>query len=136
LKTTLYVKSVKEVAKIDDRSQWGYIVHGGATVPVAPLPTDFTSDYKVYREVQYKSVLPKDQKLFVEMVKALGEHHGFEVEVIDTAKEGFLRKLMRERIKQINTFPTLVTDKGEKIEGYASKGKIRKLLRLKNEKKQ
>ena len=135
LKVTLYVKGEKRVARVDDRSRWGYSVR----IPPKPWettkPSDF-ADYKYYREVEYESVLPKDQKQFVEMVKALGEHHGFQVEVIDAAKEGFFKKLMRERIKQIIMFPTLVTSKGEKIEGYASKEEIRKLLGLKSDKRQ
>ena len=129
------MQGVKTVAGVDDRSQWGYVIRIPPKPPEIAKPSDF-ADYKYYREVEYKSVLPKDQKRFVEMVKALGEHHGFEVEVIDVTKEGFFQKLMRERIKQINTFPTLVTNEREKIEGYPSKEEIRKLLGLKSEKRQ
>jgi len=126
LRVTLYVKGVK-VAKMDDRSRIGYASRLPPSYPWWGGSIDVTPDYKVYREVEYKSVLPDDQKKVVEMVQAMALKHGFEVNIIDVTKENLLHRL-EEKIKKINTFPTLVTDTGEKIEGRITEEKIKSLL--------
>ena len=130
MKVTLYVQGAKSVAGIDDRSRWGYSQGSGLTADYGS-PQAFTPDYKVYREVEYKSVLPEDQRGFVEMTQTLAEKYGFELEIIDVTKKNLLRKLVQKQLKHINTFPTLISEKGDKIEGYTSEKEIRKLLGLK-----
>lgn len=65
------------------------------------------------------------------MTQTLAEKYGFELEIIDVTKKNLLRKLVQKQLKHINTFPTLISEKGDKIEGYTSEKEIRKLLGLK-----
>ena len=128
LKATLYVKGVKTVVGVDDRSHWGYVVYpqGGIGNPKNPR-FDAKPDYKVYREIEYKSVLPEDQKALVEMVKAAAVKYGFELTIIDVTEKGFLHKL-EDRLKGISTFPAFVTDRGLKIEGNITEERIKALF--------
>jgi hypothetical protein len=126
LKAVLYVKGVKTPIGVDDRSRQGYVVQpmsgGKVYVPPRIIP-----DYRVYVEVEYKSILPEDQKAVVEMVEAAAVKYGFELTVIDVTEESFLDKL-EDRLKGINTFPALVTDCGLKIEGDITEERIKALF--------
>ncbi len=124
MKVTLYVKSVKKVAGIDDRSKWGYPVQGYTL----RRPVDLKPDYKVYREPEYAHVLSEDQKKVVETVQKAALKYGFELEIIDAAKVRFLDKSSRRLIRQIKTFPALVTERGEIIKGPFTEEKIKLLI--------
>lgn len=130
MKAVLYVKGVKTVNGVVDRSDWrftGQLTSGGkAAVP------PFFPDYKVDNEAKYKSVLPEDQKELVEIVKAVAIKYGFELTVIDVTESPrsahtSLHK-PEDRLKGINTFPALVTDRGLKIEGDITEERIKALL--------
>jgi len=131
LKATLYVKGIKKAMGVDDRSHWGYVGYTGGGpggpnrdggAPSTPYP-----DYKVYREVECKSVLSEDQKALVEMVKTAAGKYGFELDIVDVTEGRFLNKLSAT-LKGIGTFPTLVTDNGLKIEGDITEDRIRVLF--------
>jgi len=113
-RVTLYVKSVRTVVGTEEWGRWGFVGGAGARSGTRLLP-----DYKVYSEAKYESVLPDNQKKVVEMVEEIARKHGFEVEVVDVAKKKGLK---------IKTFPTLITDTGEKIEGDISKDQIESFL--------
>ena len=114
-KITLYVQSVKEVVGVEAWGVWSYAggpgIRGGYR---------FVKDYKRYSELKCEWVLPEDQMKTIEMVKAIAQQHGFEVEVVDVAKS--------KKKPKIKVFPTVVIDAGEKIEGTISKEKIIQLL--------
>ena len=128
MEVTLYVKGVKTCMGIDDRSHWGYIVtvfgpapspYGGDTKPIP--------DYKVYREPEYKSILPEDQRALVEMVKVASVKYGFKLTIIDVTKQSILHKL-EDRLMGIRIIPTLETDTGVKIEGDITEERIKTLF--------
>lgn len=126
MKATLYVKGVKTAVGVDDRSHEGYVIqtmgYGRMNVPPRVI-----RDYKVYKETEYKSILPEDQKALVEMVKAAAIKYGFELTIIDMTEKGFLHKL-EDRLKGISTFPAFVTDRGLKIEGNITEERIKALF--------
>lgn len=62
------------------------------------------------------------------MVRKLAPKYGFDVEVVDVTKESIIHRVLQEEIKGIKTFPTLISDSGEKIEGTISKEQIKSLL--------
>lgn len=126
LKAILYVQSVKTEIGVDDRSHEGYVVQtmGGAGSYQAP-PRIFR-DYKVYREKIYKNILPEGQEALVEMVKGVALQYGFELTVFDVTKSS-LHKL-ENRLKGINTYPALVTNRGLKIEGDITEERIKALF--------
>ena len=113
-----------------DKSYSGYVVqpmgdsgYGGRNV-FREYP-----DYKVYREDEYKSVLPKDQEAILDMLGEMSRIHKFDLTVIDVTKENFLRRLWHQRIKRISAFPTLVSDRGERIQGRISQEQVKALIR-------
>lgn len=130
MKAVLYVKGVKTANGVVDRSHWRWTFQltSGGKAAVPPL----FPDYRVDSEAKYKSMLPEDQKALVEMVKAAAVKYGFELTVIDVTESArsprtFLHKL-GDRLKGINTFPALVTDRGLKIEGDITEERIKALL--------
>jgi hypothetical protein len=127
LKATLYVKGVKTAIGVDDRSHQGYVVQATESAVTAYVPPRVIPDYKVYREPEYKSILPEDQKALVEMVEAAAVKYGFELTVIDVTEKSFLYKL-EDRLKGISTFPALVTDCGLKIEEDITEERIKALF--------
>jgi hypothetical protein len=127
LKAILYVKSVKTVIGVDDRSHEGYVVQNMGGTRYGGPPPRLIPDYKVDIETVYKNILPEDQKAVVEMVKAAAVKHGFALTVIDVTKEGSLHRL-EERLKGIRTFPALVADTGQRFEGQMTGEKVESFL--------
>jgi len=115
-KVTLYVQSIKTLIGTEEWGQWGYV----ASPSIRPGGYRLVQDYKTYSEPKYERVLPEDQKKFVEIVKDIASKHGFDVEIVDVAKE-------KER--KIKIFPTLITDSGEKIEGSMPQEQVELMLR-------
>jgi len=114
-KITLYVKSVKSVTGTEKWGRWGYV----ASPSVRPGGYRLVRDYKTYSEPKYEKILPEDQKNFVKMVKEIAPRHGFDIEIVDVTKQKGL---------EVKTFPTLITDSGEKIEGCVSKEQVESQL--------
>jgi len=121
-KVRLYVRSVKTVIGTKEVGKWGFVLGAGVRGGYRLLP-----DFKVYSEAEFESVLPDDQKRVADMVEAVANKHGFEVEIIDVTKEKILYRMSR-RGPKIKIFPTLITDTGEKIEGKISEEQIESLL--------
>lgn len=115
-KVTLYVQSIKTLIGTEEWGRWGYV----ASPSVRPGGYRLVRDYKTYSEPKYERVLPEDQKKFVEIVKDIALKHGFDVEIVDVAKEKELK---------IKVFPTLITDSGEKIEGNMPQEQVELMFR-------
>lgn len=126
MKATLYVKGIRRI-EVEDRSAWGYVIGPMGVGPYGAPQTTAHYDYKVYREAEYKSVLPKDQEAVVEMVKAAAVKYGFKLKVIDVGQNRLLDRL-EVRQKGISSFPTLITETGYKIEGDISEERIKTLF--------
>ena len=126
LKATLYIKGFRTTA-VKDASYQGYVVQNMGAVGTYAPPPRVWPDYKVIKKTTHKSVLPEDQKALIEMVKALAVKYGFELEVIDVTEKRLLR-MFSTRLKRISAFPTLVTDRGLKIEGDITEERIRALF--------
>ncbi len=122
MKAILYVKGVK-TKFVEDHSYQGYVIGGAAQ----PGQFRVYPDYKVIIDTKCKSVLPEDQKALVQRVRALAVKHGFELKVIDVTKGDFLDRL-EDKLKGISSFPTLITDKGHKIEGEITEERIKALF--------
>lgn len=114
-KVTLYVQSVKCLIGTEKWGRWGYVSGAGIRGGYRLIP-----DYKTYSKAKYEWVLLDDQKKTVEMVKAIAQKHGFDVEIVDVTKD-------KKRLR-IKTFPTLLMDTGEKIEGTISKEQVEMLF--------
>ncbi|MGB9756735.1 MAG: hypothetical protein ACPLVJ_03015 [Candidatus Bathyarchaeales archaeon] len=113
-KVTLYVRSVKTVVGAEKWGKWDYV--GGPSVRGGYR---LIRDYKVYSEPKYEFALPEGHEKVVEMTKQITPKYGFEVEVVDAAKEKGVK---------IKVFPTLMIDSGEKIEGKISEKQIESFL--------
>ena len=123
-KLTLYVKSVKTVIgteKIDRH-------YFQAGPPVKVSGYRLIPKHEVESVTKYRFVLPENQSRVVEMVKEIAPKHGFDVMIIDVTKENLLQRVLQEGAKKIKTFPTLVTNHGEKIEGDVTRAQIKSLL--------
>ena len=123
-KVTLYVKSTKTAIgteKIDRH-------YFQAGPPVKVSGYRIIPKHEVESLTKYSFVLPEDQNRVVEMVEDIAPKYGFKAEVVDVTKENILHRVLQEEVKQIKTFPTLVTDSGEKIEGNISEEQIESLL--------
>jgi len=73
-------------------------------------------------------VLPDDQKAIVEIVKKVCEKYGFEIKVVDLARENVLHRAVQEEVSKIKIFPTLITDFGGRLEGNFSEEQVESLL--------
>jgi hypothetical protein len=122
-KIMLYVKGVKTVIGTEEWGRWGLRLSPGVRLGYRQVP-----DYKTYQETKYESVLPDDQKRVVEMVKEIAQKYGLDVEIIDVTLENALRRVLQEEIKKIKTFPTLIADSGQKLEGNFSEEQIELFL--------
>jgi glutaredoxin len=123
-KVTLYVKSIKTIIGTEKIDRQYFSV--GPPVKVSGFR--MIPKQEVDSITKYGFVIPEDQNRVVEMVREFAPKHGFDVEIVDVTKENILRRVLQEEIKRIKTFPTLITDSGEKIEGNISKEQIRSLL--------
>ena len=73
-------------------------------------------------------VLPDDQKDAVRMVRRVASKLGFEVEVVDVARENVIRReIQKERVK-IRVSPTLIVSSGERIEGPLTEEQVEAIL--------
>ena len=82
-------------------------------------------DKLTYNETCF--VLSEDQKRIVEMVKEVASKLGFEVEVVDVAKESAFRKAFK-REPRIAAYPTLTAGSGQKIEGELTREQVETFL--------
>jgi glutaredoxin len=127
---TLYVKSSRnfvsrtvDVEKVTVQN-WGST---GGTGPSYRAPLFGSPYHDTFTKTKTDLVLPDDQKRIVEMVKEIASKLGLEVEVVDVAKENALHKAIKREPK-ITTYPTLMTDSGEKIEGELTKEQVKPFL--------
>jgi hypothetical protein len=78
--------------------------------------------------VEYDYVLPEDQQRTVEDVKELASRYGFDLTVVDLAKDSAFLRWRIEHSKRIKTLPALVTSLGEIIEGAMTREQIEAFL--------
>ena len=106
------------------------------------MPIDFT-EYSHIRghlgfEEKYVAIdeynLPSEQRKVVDLVKNIAKKYDYAVEIVDTAKENILEKLIEE-IKGLDIIPTVKTSLGGRLEGPQITEKNMELLLL-NETKQ
>lgn len=76
---------------------------------------------------KYSYVLPDDQKALVEVVKRLSERCGFELQVIDVAKETIIQRLWRE-LKWIKNFPVVETNRGGRLQAPFSQSELERFI--------
>jgi glutaredoxin len=124
-KVTLFVKSIKTIIGTEETETRGLISGGPG---LRPGSFRISPKYGIETVPKYEFVLPEDQGKIVEMVEEIVDKLGFDVEIIDTSRENTLRREIQREIKKIRTFPTLVVDSGEKVEGEISKEQIELLL--------
>jgi hypothetical protein len=124
-KVIMYVQSVKTVTGTEKIDRQYYAA--------GPSPKAggyrIIPEYEVESITKYKFLLPEDQNRVVEMVREIAPKYGFEVEVFDVAKENIVHRVLQEEVKRIKTFPTLIIDSGEKIEGNITKEQFELLLK-------
>ena len=99
----------------------------GGTGPSYRIPSFGSPYHDTFTKTKKDFVLSDDQEKIVEMVKEIASNLGLEVEVVDVAKENALHKAIKREPK-ITTYPTLMTDSGEKIEGELTKEQVEPFL--------
>jgi len=124
-KLTLYVQSARNVYGIERWGRWGFAVGAGIRGGGYRL----ARDYKAYSEAKYESVLPGYQKKAVEVVKTIAQKYDLEVKIVDVTNENIIRKIICTRGRRIKTFPTLISDTGERVEGKFTEEKMEQLLK-------
>jgi hypothetical protein len=126
---TLYVKSEKVVTGEASVTEPHLIKRGvarGDSYPMRDMFWDTAFEAKV--ELLHDYVLPDDQKAVVETVRRLCEKHGVGVKIVDVTKENVLHRAVQEEISKIKTFPTLISDSGQKLESDFSEEQIELFL--------
>jgi hypothetical protein len=124
----LYVRSTKTAT--GEEQVGGYTtkyVGTGAPPGYGPVEKPI-SYYDVKTVVEYDYVLPEDQQRTVEDVKELASRYGFDLTVVDLAKDSAFLRWRIEHSKRIKTLPALVTSLGEIIEGAMTREQIEAFL--------
>jgi glutaredoxin len=96
--------------------------HGGATSPRN------IQEHRVETMTRFETALPEEQMKFVEMVESFASEHGFELEIVDMGRKNRLERWVQKNIKKIETYPTLVTDAGHRIEGNITRQELESRL--------
>ena len=73
-------------------------------------------------------MLPEDQKRIVTMVRSIASKYGLGVEVIDVGRENILHRTIQKEREKIGSFPALLADSGERIEGEITKDRVESLF--------
>ena len=84
--------------------------------------------YDVKKVPAYAYVLPENQKKISEMVRDVAERMALTVRIIDVSKENFVRRGIQRKAEGIRTFPALVIDSADRIEGEINKEQIESFL--------
>jgi len=100
-KVRLYVKSVKTMT--GTREVEREMIRTRARM----IETESTRD----------RILSEDHQKAAEMIRRIACKHGFEVEVVDVARENVLRRILQKEREGIRVFPTLVARSRERLEG-------------------
>ena len=124
----LYVRSTKTAT--GEEQVGGY--REGVTMPRVqtkygppPMPTPY---YDIKTVVEYAYVLPEDQQRTVDDVKEFASKYGFDLTVVDLAKDTAFSRWKIEHSRKIKALPALVTDSGEIIEGAMTRDQIEAFL--------
>jgi len=145
-KIVVYVKSVKtkKVMKVDIPKRpddlsirgnippkaKGSIRWEGRTAIEARVYSHQWFDKSDEELVEDEYVLPPDQTDAIDLVKNVAARYGYEVEIVDLGKENILMREIKEKIKGIDTIPTVETSLGGKLKGsQINKKSIEALLR-------
>lgn len=126
----MYVKGKRKLVGRDSRSGWAFTGQNlgmGANDNASGTVPRF--DYKMYKEAEYKSVLPEDQQALLDMLAEMSRIYKFDLKVIDVTQEGCLRKFWQQRVKGIRTFPTLMSDSGERIQGQITPEQVKAIIK-------
>ena len=116
----LYVKSTKTfaVAMVDGTS---------ITFPSAPSSHGSPARYENY-EPERQFALSENQQRIVETVERAAHAYGLQVEILDMAKENVFRRILLQKQEGIKSFPTLVAESGERLEGEITEGAVKSLF--------
>ncbi len=113
---TLYVQSKRAVTTLYQPASspvWG------APSPGAPSPSSSVAQYDV-RADEGVDFLSDDQARCVAITEELARRRGYSVKVVDIEKAGRVERLIAEHLRGVQTFPVLITPKGQRLEGVAS----------------
>jgi len=76
----------------------------------------------------YSYVLPDDQKTLVDVVKRLSERKGFELKVVDVAKENSLLHKLWRKLRGMKNFPLVETNRGERLQAPFSQSELERFV--------
>ena len=119
---TVYVRSMKVLVS-ETLVEEPYPVKKG----YGPYEISKHTTFQAKLEKKYSYVLPDDQKELVEVVKRLGERYGYELNVVDVAKETAIHRLWR-KLKGIKTFPVIETNRRGKLQAPFSKSELERFI--------
>jgi|GEM_PF-1265547 len=113
-KVILYVKSVKTLVGTKE------IFRSRIWARDSRVAVETIADHKL--------VLPDDQRRTVMMVNAICRRLFLEVEVVDIARENALKRIVLWRRYEIMTFPTLLANTGQRLQGQMTEEKVDSFL--------
>jgi hypothetical protein len=114
----LYVKGVKRVTRAKKSGVVTFALPRVGQGEVSPVTFDGDT------EAKYEFVLPEEQQKIVEIVQKVASEYGLKLDVIDVARENVLHRA----IEKTRSFPALVLDSRERIEGRMTREQIRSIL--------
>jgi hypothetical protein len=76
----------------------------------------------------HKLVLPDNQQKTVMMVNAICRRLSLEVEVVDIARENALKRIAHWRRYEMMSFPTLLANTGQMLQGQMTEEKVESFL--------
>ena len=132
LKIRVYVESVRRAVGTDQVAREFYRVDP-LTMPQSGAHSPqgghrIIQEHRVETMTRFEAALPEEQMRFLEMVESFASEHGFYFEVVDMGRKNRLERWIQKNIKNIETYPTLVTDAGHRIEGNITREQLESLL--------
>ena len=128
-KFRLYVKSEKRAISEHPVTEPHIIKKGAMRGDFRHMEdTYWNTAFETKIEVEYDYFLPHEQKAIADTVEKLCEKHGYEVKVVDVTRENLIHRALQEEVNKITTFPTLIADSGQKLEGDFSEEQIELFL--------
>lgn len=119
---TVYVRSMKVLVS-ETLIEEPYPVKKG----YGPYEVSKRTTFQTKLKKKYGYVLPDNQKALLEVVKELSERYGFELKVVDVAKENIIHKLWR-KLKGIKNFPVIEINKGDRLQAPFSPSELERFI--------
>jgi len=123
-KITVYVKSTKtkriKKVRMPSKGSRAKAAAAGAVPFLATVLKDYRKAYLGEEEeekVVSEYTLPHGHRKVIDLVKNAAKRYEYTVEIVDIAKENIIIRNLLDEIEGIDTFPTVETNLGSRLEG-------------------